>query len=666
MQQQIENEIARLNPEQRRAVEHEEGPALVLAGAGSGKTRVVTLRIARLIMKGVSPHNILAVTFTNKAAQEMRERVEKFTRQQITVTTFHSLGARLLRSEIHHLGMDAKFAIYDEEDSHKLMLQAAKEVFTGEGKIEVKAIASFISYCKNRLLRPEKVSKQDDERGFLEVYERYLRKLKESNAVDFDDLLFLPTILFEEFPEVLAKYQNLYQYVLVDEYQDTNFSQSKFISLLTHEWRNLFVVGDPDQSIYSWRGAIVEQILKFEKEYQGAAVIKLQQNYRSTETILQAANSVIKNNSQRFEKSLWSALGSGEKISVCAAESERREAEFTAQKVLELSRDKNIPYSDIAIFYRTNFQSRPFEDALISQRIPYKIIGGISFYLRKEVKDILSFLRLLLNPNDLISFMRVINLPKRGLGEVVLAKLLYQARVEGASVTEYLQSGVATDFIGFEVKLTGKQKEGITQFVRVLNTLQGYLTSGPFSEVVRGAVFETGYLSVLEQDSETRDERRQNVEELVAKAIEWEEGRREGGHEPALGDFLEEIALVSATDAMDDTKECVNLMTVHNAKGLEFEAAFLVGLEEDLFPHINAKAHPEQVEEERRLFYVGMTRAKRLLFLSYAAQRYLWGGSRLMRISRFLREIPQEFLLKTRPQFAMPDYRLRLSSTFSR
>ncbi len=638
--QELDTLIAGLNPEQQSAVHHLYGPALVLAGAGSGKTRVVTLRIANLIANGIPANSILAVTFTNKAAQEMKERVAKFTHEPVTVATFHSLGARMLRESIHHLGMNPQFAIYDEEDTHKLMRQAAKEVFGSEGKIEIKAVASFISSCKNRLLRPEMVTKQIDENGYAEIYERYIRKLKECNAVDFDDLLYLPVLLLEQFPEVLEYYQNRFRFILVDEYQDTNFSQSRFIQLLTAKERNLFVVGDPDQSIYSWRGAIVEHILRFEKEYPGAIVLKLQQNYRSTETILSAANSVIANNSQRFDKALWSTHGEGEKITLFSAESERREAEFVAGKIAFLHREQGVRYSDIAIFYRTNFQSRPFEDALISRRIPYKIIGGISFYLRKEIKDVLCFLKLLANPYDEVSFNRVINLPKRGLGEVVLNKLSYQAKREGVSLLDCVTYAVATDFSGFEVSLTAKQKEGLSQFARIMNLLQQLNSTPPLSEVVRAAVFDTGYLQYLDLDTETREERRANVEELVAKAIEWEEGKQEA----TLEKFLEEIALVSATDTLDVEQDRVNIMTVHNAKGLEFNVVFVVGLEEDLFPHINSKMKPEQIEEERRLFYVGMTRAKKILFLSCARQRYLWGGLRSMRTSRFLYEVPKQYL----------------------
>ncbi|MDB6081472.1 MAG: uvrD [Chlamydiia bacterium] len=627
--QLLEKEFNTLNPEQRQAALHREGPLLVLAGAGSGKTKVVAIRIAHLINTGIDPKNILGLTFTNKAAQEMKERVNRFVGKDIIVSTFHSLGARILREAIHYLGYTPQFAIYDEDDVEKLLKTIAKEAFPAEVKFDVKKARTAISANKNAL-------GQHEDKEYDQFYQLYIKKLKECNAVDFDDLLFLPVTLFRDFPDLLAYYQNRWNYLLVDEYQDTNMVQYEFVRLLVAKSQNLFVVGDPDQSIYSWRGANIRNILHFENDYPGAQIVRLEQNYRSTETILQAANAVIQNNTQRFKKSLWCSRGEGEKINVYTAQTERDEAEFVANTITHLQSVHDIPLNEVVIFYRTNFQSRAFEDQLIAKRIPYTIVGGISFYHRKEIKDILSFLRLLEHPNDLIAFLRVVNLPKRGFGEQFLAKVVGAARNANVSLLDLFTA--PSPFA-----MSAKQKEGWQDFAQILAMLKEAKASKSLSELVRAAIMETKYLEVINADTETRQEKRENLAELIVKAEEWEQSQAA----PSLTKFLEEIALVTSTDDLDTTELRVSLMTAHNGKGLEFQAVFLVGIEEELFPHVNSKKSEEDVEEERRLFYVGITRAKKILYICHASFRHLWGTLRHMRPSRFLYEIPAEFRKKT-------------------
>jgi len=625
----LQNEFNILNPEQKRAVLHQDGPLLVLAGAGSGKTKVVAVRIARLIADGIAPNHIVGVTFTNKAAQEMKERVASLVGSSTLISTFHSLGAKLLRESIHHLGYSPNFVIYDEEDSTKFLKSLVKEVYGTDTKIDLKAAQRSISATKNNLgLGLDPV--------YSPLYDLYLQRMKAANSLDFDDLLFLPVILFRTFAEVLAQYQSRWHYLLVDEYQDTNFAQYELVRLLVSGKRNLFVVGDPDQSIYSWRGANIGNILHFEKDYPGATIVRLEQNYRSTKTILSAANSVIKNNQLRYEKALWSSHEEGNKISIFEGETERDEASFVARTVNELLHGKNIPLHEMVIFYRTNFQSRSFEDELIAKKIPYTIIGGISFYHRKEIKDILAFLRLLEYPNDLVSFLRVVNQPKRGFGDKFLSTVVDASTAQNIPLMELFALETPP------ISLTSRQKEGWKDFAHIMAHLQEIKASQPLSELVRAAISDTRYLEVLDADPETKDEKRQNVAELVAKALEWQEDHEEG----TLQQFLEEIALTTSTDSMQSATSRLNLMTVHNGKGLEFQAVFLVGMEEELFPHINSKKSPEELEEERRLFYVGLTRAKKLVTATHTSFRHLWGGFRTMRPSRFLFEIPPQFRQK--------------------
>lgn len=621
-----------LNPQQQKAVHHLEGPMLVVAGAGSGKTRVVTERIAHLIALGIPSSSILAVTFTNKAAEEMSHRIQSRTRQSILACTFHSLGARIVREESSLLGFSTAVAIYDEEESEKLLKETLRSLGQSAEKKELELLRTQISAAKNSLLSPQEVAKTDSALGA--IYERYQTKLQESSAVDFDDLLYLPVQLLLSHPATAEKYQARWSFLLIDEYQDTNHAQYLLTKLLAGQQKNLFAVGDPDQSIYSWRGACLSNILDFEKDYPGAVILTLDQNYRSHSLILQAANHLISHNESRYQKNLWSDRSEGEKPHLFLARSDQEEARFAVQQILSLP----FPLSQCAIFYRTNFQSRSLEDALLSEGIPYKIIGGLSFYQRKEIKDILAYLRLAQSGIDIISFLRIINLPKRGLGNTFVQKL--QEAAEAASLPLFaLCQEIAQEKRPFS--LSAKQKESLRTFVDLIEKIRSRIEMNlSLAELIQYTVESSGYLDYLQADLETAVDRKENLEELAAKAAEWEKEKCS-----SLSLFLEELSLKSSSDTISShTAEAVSLMTLHNGKGLEFSAVFLVGLEEDLFPHINAKDDPASLEEERRLCYVGMTRAKELLYLSAAKSRFLWGGKRFMSPSRFLEELPASLL----------------------
>lgn len=620
-----------LNPEQKRAVEHVDGPALVLAGAGSGKTRVVTFRIAHLLSIGVPAAEILAVTFTNKAAAEMRERIKKTTNSFVLTCTFHSLCARILRESITALGFVRDFTIFDDDDSDKLIKHCFAAFNLKDEKGLLKTVRSQISSAKNNLLMPEHLAKEDPQ--LAQLYQLYQTKLKEYQALDFDDLLFLTVQLFRQFPEILERYQTRWSFILIDEYQDTNAAQHLIITLLALKHKNVFAVGDPDQSIYSWRGANVDNILNFERDFPGAKIIALEQNYRSHTTILNAANALIQHNTGRYEKNLWSALGEGEKIGVYICENEHAEADFVIQQILK----SKAPLKECVIFYRTNFQSRVFEDVLLRQNVPYVIIGGLSFYQRKEIKDILSLLRIVLAGADFIAFSRTINLPKRGLGGASLLKLQETAAAHSLTI---LDACVAIVEHKIPCKLSVKQMEGLKSYVDMVLALREMNKANvPLHTILSEAIDRSRYLEYLREDPETYQERRENIAELVSKAAEWE-----GETESTLSSFLEELALKSSSLEKDPHSDAVRLMTLHNGKGLEFKVVFLVGMEEDLFPHLNVQESAEAMEEERRLCYVGMTRAKERLFLSAARSRFLWGTPRMMRASRFLSEVPSEYV----------------------
>lgn len=633
-----------LNNEQREAVEFGEGPLLVLAGAGSGKTRVVTLRIVTLIAKGVDPSQILGLTFTNKAAQEMKERINQLSNHAVLVSTFHSLGARILRESIHHLGYPKDFTIYDEEDVDKLIKLCLDELNLTDKKIEVKALRQMISRAKNALKTPETfVTSQGTspaEEVLPSVYARYQHKLQESRATDFDDLLYLPVRLFKEHPQVLEYYQKRWPFLLIDEYQDTNAVQYELVQMLVEKSKNIFVVGDPDQSIYSWRGANINNILNFEKDYPGAKVIRLEQNYRSHTHILKAANQLIQRNANRYEKDLWSDLGAGEKVKYVPTPKEGEEARFIVQQI-KYHQQQGIPLNEMVIFYRTNFQSRAFEDILLYHRIPYVIVGGVSFYQRKEIKDLLAFLRMVYSGNDLISFIRTINLPKRGIGDSTLDKLRMGAAQSNLSLLDYCSALTDGDIQAVPVKLSEKQRTGIQDYVQIIRALQQVHKTQPLSVLVQEAIERTHYMAVLSQDKETLEDRKGNLDALVAKAAEWEDE----AEDKSLSKFLEELSLKTTLDEANGHEEQLSLMTIHNGKGLEFKVVFLAGMEEDLFPHANARKEEQNAyEEERRLCYVGMTRAREHLYLTNAQFRFLWGTLRPMYPSRFIREIPKEHM----------------------
>lgn len=632
--------MTHLNTEQLLAAEHIEGPMLVLAGAGSGKTRVVTCRIAHLLQLGVPSSEILALTFTNKAAQEMRERIQTLSKQFVLTCTFHSLGARILRESIHALGFSNDFTIYDEKDSLELLKNCLTSFGIKNEKGLLKTLRVEISNAKNSLLSKEDLKsdfQSREEKLLADIFPLYQGKLKEYNALDFDDLLYLPVKLFKAHPEILSTYQKRWSFILIDEYQDTNAAQYFITKLLSATHHNLFAVGDPDQSIYSWRGANISNILDFEKDYKGAKIISLEQNYRSTSMILEGANSLIAHNESRYEKHLWSSLGPGEKIALFRANNEREEADFVAEEILRLKKEHQLPLKECVVFYRTNAQSRNFEDAFLKLNVPYVIIGGVSFYQRREIKDILAFLRMIVSEADFLSFARTINLPKRGIGPTTLQKLQDAAQELQLPILSLCEKLISKEVS--LIKLSGKQEKGLAGYLHILRALKNLVDTGAsLDEIVHETIDKTGYLSILKADPQTFEDRSENLDALINKAAEWGEEKES----QSITNFLEELSLKSS---LDDTSshDAACLMTIHNGKGLEFETAFVVGLEEDLFPHINSKDSPDALEEERRLCYVGMTRAKKYLYLTTSTYRFMWGTAKVMRPSRFLKEIPSEY-----------------------
>ena len=630
-----------LNEKQKLCIEHIEGPLLVLAGAGSGKTKVVIERMSHLIQLGVPASEIVAVTFTNKAAAEMAQRVKISTDQSVLTCTFHSLCARILRESIHHLGYKNSFTIFDQQDSENCLKICLKNKNIDEEKISVKEIKQAISGLKNELLLPDDLLQQ----GFgslkgpiVDIYIDYQAKLKDFNALDFDDLLLLTVKLLQTNPQVLEFYQQRWQFVLVDEYQDTNKAQYKLIKLLVEKHHNIFAVGDPDQSIYSFRGANIANILHFEKDFPNAKMITLDQNYRSTKRILQAANTLISWNKKRYEKNLFSDGELGDKIQVYYADNDHEESRWIFRNIEHLTVQKKTPYSSIAIFYRTNAQSRSYEDELLKWGIPYQIIGGISFYQRKEIKDILCFLRLLVQENDFVSFERVINIPKRGIGPTALENLLQVSKKLQLTIMETCEKFLK-GALTHEIRLTQKQGLGIYDFIQARRESLK-LKGSSLKELISSTIENFKYLDFLKQDPLTYEDRKSNIEELLSKASEYEKENPLKN----LQEFLEEISLKGAQEEDNNQKESIKLMTFHNSKGLEFPIVFMVGMEEDLFPHINCKDKDEELEEERRLCYVGITRAKKILHLSCSKYRLLWGTPRIMQPSRFLQELPLDLI----------------------
>lgn len=630
-----------LNENQQQAVLHVEGPALVLAGAGSGKTKVVIHRIAHLLSMGIMPSDIVAVTFTNKAAKEMEARVAKMQGVSILTTTFHSLGARILRESISLLGYRSDFTILDEEDSEKLIKSVLETHQIKEEKGLVKSLKMHLSHAKNQLLSPDEIVKESlpskSESVFYEIYPTYQRRLQEINAVDFDDLLFLPNKLFVKDKDTLRVYQQKWLFILIDEYQDTNFAQYSLMKQLVKEHRNIFAVGDPDQSIYSWRGARYENILHFEKDFPGAKVITLNQNYRSTNHILQAANHLIEQNHKRYEKELWSELGDGELISLYIGHTEKDECHFIWQQIQQKAKEDKIPLEEMVIFYRTNAQSRVYEDMLLSKNIPYRIFGGISFYQRKEIKDTLAFLRLLHSPYDILSFARIVPILTSGIGATTVKRMIQHADSFKIPILHLCTQDMP-------IRLTAAQKEGLHKIALFFEECKKEAASNlSLADLIELILQKSRYKEYLSQDPQSMDDRIENIEALISKAAEWEEEKEH----PSLVAFLEEISL---RIPKEEEGKGITLMTLHNGKGLEFSLVFMVGMEENLLPHANSQDSFEQLEEERRLCYVGMTRAKRFLFLTAAHIRYLWGSQRMMNLSRFLQEIPREHIIQKKEE----------------
>jgi len=630
-----------LNREQQEAVKIKDGPALILAGAGSGKTRVLTRRIAYLVSLGVSPSDILAITFTNKAAGEMKDRVAELLDTDISrmwVSTFHSACHRILRRDIDKLGYNRSFAIADTTDQKALVKRCLDEFNLDDKKYTPAMVSGKISNIKNSLQSPEEYAKRAGDFfsvRMVDIYYAYQKKLKENNAVDFDDLLLLTVQLFREHPDVLKYYQEKFKYIMVDEYQDTNHVQYVLIKLLSARYENLFVVGDSDQSIFGWRGADLTNILNFEEDFPEAVVVKLERNYRSTGNILSAAHQVISNNVYRKEKKLWTEEGPGEKISLVRLNTGEEEARFLAEEIGRLRRD-GYAYGDVAVLYRTHAQSRALEDALMSRGIPYGLVGGVKFYERKEIKDILAYLNLIINPENMISFQRVINVPARGIGERSIARLEIFAKRHNLSAFAAL--GHVDEIDG----LTAKQKQGMKSFYELIRSWQA-LDEGLFVLVQR-VMEESGYLAYLqEQANREAADRLENLQEFLSVVREY----LESGQVDDLETFLAEISLTTDLDTWSAEESKVTLMTLHSAKGLEFPVVFLTGMEEGTFPHSRSLENDNELEEERRLCYVGITRAEKKLYLSYVDTRKVYGVDQMRLPSRFLDELPEEVIVSS-------------------
>lgn len=630
--------LSHLNKPQKQAVLHGEGPLLILAGAGSGKTRVITHRIAHLVREqGIRPWSILAVTFTNKAAKEMAERVRHLLGSDDTplIATFHATCGRILRKEIQHLGYDQNFVIYDDKDSERLLKELLRELDLDEKRFPPNAVGARIDDCKNRGLWPDELDNGDIwNQRFIQVYAAYQERLKRCNALDFGDLLLLTVRLFEQHRTVLEYWQERFQWLLVDEYQDTNPVQYRLIRLLAGNRRNLCVVGDDDQSIYSWRGADIRNILEFEKDFPDVTVIRLEQNYRSSGTILKAAGAVVAKNFGRKGKTLWTENPDGEPIRVIRKETDRDEARFVASEIRSLQ-CHTLPLTEVAVFYRTNAQSRLVEEALVADGLPYHIVGGVRFYARLEVKDILAYLRLLENPADELSLKRIINVPPRGIGAATVDKIAELARRQGVSLLVALQQAAQGGL------LAAGPRGKVAAFSDLLQRFSSLAGARTLPELVRSVMEESGYLDRLRQSRDEDDaERLENLEQLQAAVEEFSEANPDAG----LSGFLEQVALVADLERGEAGTPSVTLMTLHAAKGLEFKAVFMIGMEERLFPHVRALDDLDGMEEERRLCYVGMTRARERLYLLHARRRHLFGQEQANLASRFLKDIPSELL----------------------
>lgn len=645
-----------LNDRQCEAVKHTEGPLLITAGAGSGKTKVLTCRIAHLLELGVAPYRILAITFTNKAAKEMKERVTNLVGAQadsIWLSTFHSFCAKLLRFEVDGFhGYTRNFTIYDSSDQLVLVKDCLKKLNLDDKQFTPRSVLGTISSAKNVLMDAKAfAAKASDfyEQKVADVYALYQEKLRENNAVDFDDLLFLAVRLLQENEEVREKYQSRFQYILVDEYQDTNHAQYALTKILAARWRNICVVGDADQSIYAWRGADIRNIIDFTRDYPDAASIKLEQNYRSTKTILHAANAVIDNNESRPKKTLWTENPTGNKIIHYQAQTEHDEADYIAGVIYNRHEISHEPYGDMAILFRTNAQSRVLEEKLMRYAIPYTMVGGTKFYDRKEIKDVLAYLRLLYNPEDSLSLTRIINVPKRNIGATTMEHVAAYAEAQGISLFEALSS---TE----EIPVTKRAKASLENFAAMIFDLLNDIEGKDVLSLIETVIKQTGYGDMLDKEAEhdpQGESRKENVGEFLSVAKDYMDSNPEGN----LQDFLENVALVSDVDDFESSDSKVTLMTLHAAKGLEFPVVFLTGLDEGLFPHSRTLMDPAQVEEERRLAYVGITRAERQLYVTNAVTRTMYGRISAYMPSRFLAEIPPQFMEDYHRKSAMPQSR---------
>jgi len=631
-------DLSALNKEQRDAVTTVEGPLLILAGAGSGKTRVLTYRIAYLIEKGIKPESILAITFTNKAADEMRERVINLVGEKaknMWISTFHSACVKILRRDIERLGFEKNFVIYDVSDQEKLMKEVLKELDLNEKNFPIKDILNKIGSLKDRLIDEKsfyKMSNSFKDKKVAEAYLLYQKKLKQNNALDFDDIIFKTIELFRTYEDVLKYYQSRFKYILVDEYQDTNRAQYELVNLLAKEHRNLCVVGDDDQCIYGWRNADIRNILDFEKDFPEAKVIKLEQNYRCTKRILEAANCVIANNENRKEKRLWTENKLGDNIKFFRAETDQEEAKFIVDEIIRLSKN-GYSYKDFAVLYRTNAMSRILEEAFVRGAVPYKVVGAFKFYDRKEIKDIISYLKFINNPLDSLSLERIINTPKRGIGDATVAKIKEAAERIGIPFYEALNN---LSLIGG----IGKVESAIKKFTSLMNYFISIKNQVKVSQLINEILEKTGYLQELEREGTDEARARiENLNELYSSAVEFEES----SEDKTLEAYLEKISLISDQDTIEG-KTSVTLMTLHAAKGLEFPVVFIAGMEEGIFPHFSALEDQNEMEEERRLCYVGITRAKELLFLTCAKQRLLFGRTSFNPVSSFIEEIPEDII----------------------
>ena len=645
-----------LNDRQCEAVKHTEGPLLITAGAGSGKTKVLTCRIAHLLELGVAPYRILAITFTNKAAKEMKERVTNLVGAQadsIWLSTFHSFCAKLLRFEVDGFhGYTRNFTIYDSSDQLVLVKDCLKKLNLDDKQFMPRSVLGTISSAKNVLMDAKAfAAKASDfyEQKVADVYALYQEKLRENNAVDFDDLLFLAVRLLQEKEDVREKYQSRFQYILVDEYQDTNHAQYALTKILAARWRNICVVGDADQSIYAWRGADIRNIIDFTRDYPDAASIKLEQNYRSTKTILHAANAVIDNNESRPKKTLWTENPAGNKIIHYQAQTEHDEADYIAGVIYNRHEISHEPYGDMAILFRTNAQSRVLEEKLMRYAIPYTMVGGTKFYDRKEIKDVLAYLRLLYNPEDSLSLTRIINVPKRNIGATTMEHVAAYAEEQGISLFEALSS---TD----EIPVTKRARTSLENFAAMIFDLLNDIEGKDVLSLIETVIKQTGYGDMLDKEAEhdpQGESRKENVGEFLSVAKDYMDSNPDGN----LQDFLENVALVSDVDDFESSDSKVTLMTLHAAKGLEFPVVFLTGLDEGLFPHSRTLLDPAQVEEERRLAYVGITRAERQLYVTNAITRTMYGRISAYMPSRFLAEIPPQLMEDYHRKSAMPQSR---------